>query len=161
LLVAELSRRGTFREITPTETQAEQLTDCPFCGELIKKSAKKCKHCGEFLDVALRAAMQPHHPPVIHVPQAAPQQVLHISQVVQTKQPNDGCGCGNVRWLRLPARLGPDRSGRISGGGQQFGRENVIVTGWPPGTDRKGLFVPYGVAGQDSGTDSLRRTRLV
>lgn len=30
--------------------------DCPFCGEEVKVKAKKCKHCGETLDVALRAA---------------------------------------------------------------------------------------------------------
>lgn len=33
----------------------EQI-ECPFCAELINSKAKKCKHCGEFLDVALRAA---------------------------------------------------------------------------------------------------------
>ena len=25
-------------------------TNCPYCHELIKKAASKCKHCGEFLD---------------------------------------------------------------------------------------------------------------
>ena len=29
---------------------------CPYCQEEVKKEAKKCKHCGEILDVALRAA---------------------------------------------------------------------------------------------------------
>ena len=28
--------------------------DCPFCSERILKKAKKCKHCGEFLDKILR-----------------------------------------------------------------------------------------------------------
>ena len=34
----------------------EQKQECPFCAELILARAKKCKHCGETLDVALRAA---------------------------------------------------------------------------------------------------------
>jgi uncharacterized protein (DUF983 family) len=29
---------------------------CPFCGESVLQVAKKCKHCGETIDVALRAA---------------------------------------------------------------------------------------------------------
>jgi hypothetical protein len=41
----------------PVEPSAlEQLVECPFCAELVKARAKKCKHCGETLDVALRAA---------------------------------------------------------------------------------------------------------
>ncbi len=27
-----------------------QMKPCPFCGEQIMETAKKCKHCGEFLD---------------------------------------------------------------------------------------------------------------
>src|SRR4029078_4657685 len=31
---------------------AEATKRCPFCGEVILAIAKKCKHCGEFLDRA-------------------------------------------------------------------------------------------------------------
>lgn len=31
-------------------TRNEQTTPCPFCAEPIQAAARKCKHCGEFLD---------------------------------------------------------------------------------------------------------------
>lgn len=37
-------------------TPAPRTKACPFCGEDILNEAKKCKHCGETVDVALRAA---------------------------------------------------------------------------------------------------------
>lgn len=30
--------------------------ECPFCAELVKSAAKKCRHCGETLDPAMRKA---------------------------------------------------------------------------------------------------------
>lgn len=39
-------------EVTASSTPTK---DCPFCGEAVKYDAKKCKHCGEVLDAALRA----------------------------------------------------------------------------------------------------------
>jgi hypothetical protein len=36
--------------------QEPETKDCPFCGEEVRAVAKKCKHCGETLDVTLRAA---------------------------------------------------------------------------------------------------------
>ena len=45
---------------TPVETRTlvpeRKSQQCPFCAEEISPAAKKCKHCGETLDVALRAA---------------------------------------------------------------------------------------------------------
>lgn len=32
---------------------------CPYCAEVIAAAAKKCKHCGEFLDQTLRQARMP------------------------------------------------------------------------------------------------------
>lgn len=32
----------------------ETTRKCPFCAEDIKKAAIKCRHCGEFLDIATR-----------------------------------------------------------------------------------------------------------
>jgi predicted RNA-binding Zn-ribbon protein involved in translation (DUF1610 family) len=42
-------------EILPSR-QPVHYKDCPFCGEEVLATAKKCKHCGETLDVALRSA---------------------------------------------------------------------------------------------------------
>jgi hypothetical protein len=39
-----------------TMIKTEATQKCPFCAELISIEAKKCKHCGETLDVTLRAA---------------------------------------------------------------------------------------------------------
>lgn len=30
------------------------MKTCPFCSEKIQDAAKKCKHCGEYLDSTLR-----------------------------------------------------------------------------------------------------------
>jgi membrane protein YdbS with pleckstrin-like domain len=34
----------------PVSTSAEPTKRCPYCGEVILAVARKCKHCGEFLD---------------------------------------------------------------------------------------------------------------
>jgi membrane protein YdbS with pleckstrin-like domain len=39
---------------TPSPPPPKQTKDCPFCGEEILASARKCKHCGEFLDGSSR-----------------------------------------------------------------------------------------------------------
>jgi len=43
--------------VVAVQNQSLQATKkCPFCDEQISAEAKKCKHCGETIDVALRAA---------------------------------------------------------------------------------------------------------
>jgi hypothetical protein len=37
-------------QAAPTAAAAPAEIECPYCSELIKATAKKCKHCGEFLD---------------------------------------------------------------------------------------------------------------
>jgi membrane protein YdbS with pleckstrin-like domain len=43
---------GTPAGAGPVSANAEQTKRCPFCGEVILAIARKCKHCGEFLDRA-------------------------------------------------------------------------------------------------------------
>ena len=49
-------RNAPIIEVTATPVVQSATTCCPFCAEPIAAAAKKCKHCGEVLDVALRAA---------------------------------------------------------------------------------------------------------
>ena len=39
--------------------ESQATKPCPFCGETILLVAKKCKHCGEYLNVTLRGAAKP------------------------------------------------------------------------------------------------------
>jgi TM2 domain-containing membrane protein YozV len=48
------------------------MIDCPFCAEPIRAAARKCKHCGEMLDAALRQAPQPVQVNVQNVQTFAP-----------------------------------------------------------------------------------------
>lgn len=48
-----------MNDATKTVTQ-EQTKACPFCGEIILSVAKKCKHCGEFLDGSKQTDATPY-----------------------------------------------------------------------------------------------------
>jgi uncharacterized protein (UPF0212 family) len=53
--------RNTFKPVamaqdTAVATAAPAMKECDYCGEQILATAKKCRHCGEILDVALRVA---------------------------------------------------------------------------------------------------------
>ena len=63
---ADDSRNGTYHAEPPEGAPAgkavrrlpEPTTRCPFCQEEILAVARKCKHCGEYLDEALRQIME-------------------------------------------------------------------------------------------------------
>lgn len=41
-----------------------ETVDCPFCGEEILATAKKCKHCGEFLDGSSKPVQSNNNAPM-------------------------------------------------------------------------------------------------
>jgi TM2 domain-containing membrane protein YozV len=62
------------RAAAPEASDPTALIDCPFCAEPIRAAARKCKHCGEMLDAALRHAPQPVQVNVQNVQTFAPPQ---------------------------------------------------------------------------------------
>ena len=49
------SSRAALQAPPPSpKPEAPDTQPCPFCGESILRIARKCKHCGEFLDPTLR-----------------------------------------------------------------------------------------------------------
>jgi len=62
-IAAEIGQRQSVRSSRPASTGTTVTKACPMCGEQILPTAKKCKHCGEFLDATLRAAANPTKEP--------------------------------------------------------------------------------------------------
>lgn len=80
---------ATRAPLTPSRVEEPEST-CPFCSEVIKAQAKKCKHCGEILDVTMRAAQDR----ASAGGRDGVQNITHVNTVVQVA----GAGEAGKRW---------------------------------------------------------------
>ena len=116
---------AVVRELPPVATK-----ECPFCSEPILATAKKCKHCGEMLDVALRAAMAPTPPPqIIHqVIPFAPATAVHITNANNNVAAAVAAGPAvRKRWSPIVAFF---LSALIPGLGQLYKGQLLNATVW-------------------------------
>jgi|GEM_PF-2198173 len=66
--------------LSPFNKKEEPDTkNCPYCGESILYIAKKCKHCGEFLDEALKNQReQPSVPQIVQIARQSKSRVIYV-----------------------------------------------------------------------------------
>lgn len=62
------------------------MIKCPYCGEEIRPDAKKCKHCGEWLDESARPNQSVcNEPVIIERPASQPQSDFKQNIVIQNE----------------------------------------------------------------------------
>lgn len=118
--------------LTPVGRVSGETKLCPFCSEEVLLEAKKCKHCGEIIDITLRAADEARGaqetsryaapaaaPTIIMVPQAPAPVVTQITNV--------NVGTGGKRWSPIVAMF---LSLIIPGLGQMYKGQTINGLVW-------------------------------
>lgn len=101
-------------------------TACPMCGEIIAVTAKKCRHCNEFLDGSRPQPPAPDSAQQVNtVP--TPQPSINVNVVQQVGNVVQQVGVGGKRWSRLVAGL---LSFIIPGAGQLYKGQVVNAIAW-------------------------------
>ena len=68
----------------PPATPAQATKNCPFCGEQILAVAKKCKHCGEFLDEKNAPVTRTAQPPKIELSDLPPYYQQEFKRILES-----------------------------------------------------------------------------
>jgi hypothetical protein len=119
---------------------------CPFCAEAILLEAKKCKHCGETLDAALRAAEEAAR--AVARPEPAERRRPEQDRPVRAKRGLMSCGClflalslvafgiafGVMRWRQMRAL---EEADELWDSGQRAAAVAKYKEGYPAAGDDK------------------------
>jgi hypothetical protein len=76
----------------PVSSRTADTIECPYCGEEIRAIARKCKHCGEFLDASLRGQSV-----VVGAGSTAPQVIVQNTNVIEARR-HPGYGIPEREW---------------------------------------------------------------
>ena len=82
----EPQETSATENIPPPVPAPQTIKACPYCGEEILKVARKCKHCGEILDVKLKRERQMKSRRTSPSPRPPPPR-----EKVVVKQKGEGC----------------------------------------------------------------------
>ena len=127
----------------------EPTKRCPFCAEVILAAARKCKHCGEFLDEAARppkATKRPRRPepaPVADEEEAEEADEADIPEPASSRWVLVGAVALYAFSFLLPVIKGdawlPGQKGDWPGGFQAFGECLSVMLDWK--VDRGGWWI--------------------
>ena len=89
-------------------SETQETKACPWCGETILAVAKKCKHCGEYLDADAGARGAPTQT------EAEVKPVWHWTGFLWRCNAHNKVTCSSCRMMIAPPRRGPRRGERTN-----------------------------------------------